>query len=163
MLGGGVAALAVFGKLDREACAHHRLAEIAAVGGAERDLAVVAVALESGAGDHAARGCRGERARSHAAAPIGPPGAVSADLAAFRRIDAEQTDLLAGERSGRRSGQPGSLADLPATILFGLGAPTTSDVANGTWAQGPSGSGVPQPTPSGATEGRALVRGYVTR
>jgi len=66
-------------------------------------------------------------------------------------------------RAGVVSGQPGSLADLPATILFGLGAPAASDVVNGTWAQGPTVSGVPQPTPRSATEGHALVRGFVTR
>ncbi|HET6146226.1 MAG TPA: alkaline phosphatase family protein [Polyangia bacterium] len=66
-------------------------------------------------------------------------------------------------RAGVVSGQPGSLADLPATILFGLGAATVSDVGTGTWAQGTSVGGVPQPTPNGATEGRALVRGYLTR
>src|SRR5207302_1736570 len=57
--GGGVAAVAVFGKLDGVAGTHHRLAEVAAVGGAERDLAVVAVAFEARAGDGAAFGrCR---------------------------------------------------------------------------------------------------------
>ena len=66
-------------------------------------------------------------------------------------------------RGGVVSGQPGSLADVPATILFGLGATTVSDAGTGTWAQGPSVGGVPQPTPNAATEGRALVRGYVTR
>jgi len=48
------------------------------------------------------------------------------------------------------------LPDLPATILFGLGVPSVSDVGTGTWAPGPLLSGVPQPTPGGATEGHAL-------
>src|SRR5207237_3171509 len=96
--GGGVAAVALFGELDGKAGAHHRLAEVAAVGGAERDLAVVAVAFEARAGDGAAGGRRRERARRGAAAAIGPAGAVAAGLAAFRRVDADQADVLAGER-----------------------------------------------------------------
>src|SRR5205085_10074230 len=96
--GGGVAAVAVFGGLDGVAGAHHGLAEVAAVGGAERDLAVVAVAFEARAGDGAAFGRRRERARRDAAAAIGPAGAVAADLAAFRRVDAEQADVFAGKR-----------------------------------------------------------------
>lgn len=63
-------------------------------------------------------------------------------------------------RPGAVSGQPATPADLPATILFGLGAPVASDLATGTWAQGAPVSGVPRPTPSTATEGHALVRGF---
>jgi hypothetical protein len=63
-------------------------------------------------------------------------------------------------RAGAVSGQPATPADLPATILFGLGAPVASDLANGTWAQGTPVSGVPHPTPVSATEGHALVRGF---
>jgi hypothetical protein len=65
-------------------------------------------------------------------------------------------------RAGAISGQPASLADLPATILFGLGMPTVSDVGTGTWIQGaPAIDGVPQPVPNGAAEGRVLTRGFV--
>ena len=42
-------------------------------------------------------------------------------------------------RAGAVSGQPATPADLPATILFGLGAPVATDLANGTWAQGTAG------------------------
>ncbi len=63
-------------------------------------------------------------------------------------------------RAGAISGQPATPADLPATILFGLGVPVATDLANGTWAQGTAVSGVPQPTPRSATEGHALVRGF---
>jgi hypothetical protein len=63
-------------------------------------------------------------------------------------------------RAGAISGQPATPADLPATILFGLGVPVTTDLATGTWAQGATVSGVPQPTPRSATEGHALVRGF---
>ena len=63
-------------------------------------------------------------------------------------------------RAGASSGQPAVPADLPATILFGLGAPVATDLATGTWAQGTAAGGVPQPTPRSATEGHALVRGF---
>ena len=63
-------------------------------------------------------------------------------------------------RAGVVSGQPGAPADLPATVLFALGAPVTSDLATGTWATGSPVSGVPQPTPRAATEGHALVRAF---
>ena len=63
-------------------------------------------------------------------------------------------------RAGAVSGQPATPADLPATLLFGLGAPVASDLSSGTWAQGTPVSGVPHPTPSTATEGHALVRGF---
>jgi hypothetical protein len=63
-------------------------------------------------------------------------------------------------RPGAISGQPGAPVDLPATILFGLGAPTTTDFVTGTWATGQAVGGVPQPTPAGATAGRALVRAF---
>ena len=96
--GASVAAAAVFGELDGVAGAHNGLAEVAAVGAAERDLALVAVAFEARAGDGAADGRRRERARRGAAAAIGAAGGVAAVLAAFRRIDAEQADALAGER-----------------------------------------------------------------
>ena len=65
-------------------------------------------------------------------------------------------------RAGAVSGQPGAPADLPATVLFGLGLPMTSDLGTGTWARGLPVGGVPQPTPRTATEGHALVRGFLT-
>jgi hypothetical protein len=64
-------------------------------------------------------------------------------------------------RVGAISGQPGTPADVPATILFGLGAPAATDLVTGTWAQGAAIGGVPQPTPRGATDGHALVRAFM--
>lgn len=66
-----------------------------------------------------------------------------------------------GVRAGVVSGQPATPADIPATILFALGAPTTTDLSQGTWATGAPVAGVPQPTPNHATEGHALVRAFV--
>ncbi|HVZ70983.1 MAG TPA: alkaline phosphatase family protein [Polyangia bacterium] len=65
-----------------------------------------------------------------------------------------------GVRAGVVSDQPASPADLPATILFGIGAPVTTDFATGTWATGAMDGVVPQPTPNHATEGHALLRAY---
>jgi arylsulfatase A-like enzyme len=67
-----------------------------------------------------------------------------------------------GVRAGVVTGQPAAPADLPATILYAIGAPTSTDVAQGTWATGTPVSGVPQPTPGAATEGRALMRAFAT-
>ena len=65
-------------------------------------------------------------------------------------------------RTGVVTGQPASPADLPATLLYALGAPTTTDLALGTWATGAAVGGVPQPTPNAATEGHALLRAFAT-
>ena len=65
-------------------------------------------------------------------------------------------------RTGIVSSQPGSPADIPATVLFGLGVPTATDFALGTWAAGASVAGIPQPRPSTATEGHALTRAFRT-
>jgi hypothetical protein len=67
-----------------------------------------------------------------------------------------------GVRAGVVTGQPAAPADLPATILYAIGASTSTDVALGTWATGAAASGVPQPTPGAATEGHALVRAFAT-
>ena len=65
-----------------------------------------------------------------------------------------------GIRAGIVSGQPAAPADLPATILYALGAPTSTDFALGTWATGTPVGGVPQPAPNTATEGHALLRAF---
>jgi hypothetical protein len=65
-------------------------------------------------------------------------------------------------RAGVVTGQPAAPADLPATILYALGAPTSTDLALGTWATGTPVGGIPQPTPNTATEGRALLRAFTT-
>ena len=65
-------------------------------------------------------------------------------------------------RAGVVTGQPAAPADLPATLLYALGVPTSTDLALGTWATGAPVGGVPQPTPNGATEGHALLRAFAT-
>jgi arylsulfatase A-like enzyme len=67
-----------------------------------------------------------------------------------------------GVRAGVVTGQPATPADLPATILYALGAPTSVDVASGVWATGMPVSGVPQPAPGMAWEGHALMRAFAT-
>ncbi|HLK93832.1 MAG TPA: alkaline phosphatase family protein [Polyangia bacterium] len=66
-----------------------------------------------------------------------------------------------GVRPGVVTGQPATPADLPATILYALGATTATDVAQGTWAAGAAVGGVPQPTPAAATQGHALLRAFL--
>ncbi|MES1164581.1 MAG: hypothetical protein ABUR63_02385, partial [Verrucomicrobiota bacterium] len=66
-----------------------------------------------------------------------------------------------GVRAGVVTGEPATAADLPATLLYALGAPNQTDVAQGTWASGGMLSGVPQPSPAGATQGHALLRAFV--
>jgi arylsulfatase A-like enzyme len=66
-----------------------------------------------------------------------------------------------GVRAGIVTGQPATPADLPATILYALGAATATDVAQGTWATGTAVGGVPQPTPSAATQGQVLLRAFL--
>jgi hypothetical protein len=58
------------------------------------------------------------------------------------------------------SGQPGAPADLPATVLFALGVPSTTDFVTGTWATGGAVGGIAQPLPATATAGHALVRAF---
>lgn len=57
--------------------------------------------------------------------------------------------------------EPGEMADLPATVLVGLGFPSRTDFVDGTWATGATVGGIVQPTPSGATGGHALMRMYL--
>jgi hypothetical protein len=66
-----------------------------------------------------------------------------------------------GVRAGIVTGEPATPADLPATLLYGLGAPNQPDVAQGTWAIGRTVGGVPQPSPAAATQGHALLRAFV--
>jgi arylsulfatase A-like enzyme len=65
-------------------------------------------------------------------------------------------------RPGVVTGQPATPTDIPATILYALGAPTTTDVSVGTTASGLAVDGVPQPSPSTATAGHVLLRGFAT-
>ncbi len=66
-----------------------------------------------------------------------------------------------GVRAGVVTGEPATPADIPATLLYGLGAPSRTDVAQGTWAVGPTVGGIPQPSPAAATQGHALLRAFV--
>ncbi|HXJ23690.1 MAG TPA: alkaline phosphatase family protein [Polyangia bacterium] len=66
-----------------------------------------------------------------------------------------------GVRPGVVTGQPATPSDLPATLLYALGAPTSTDVALGTYATGAAVSGIPQPAPSAATQGHALLRAFL--
>ncbi|HXU60299.1 MAG TPA: alkaline phosphatase family protein [Polyangia bacterium] len=66
-----------------------------------------------------------------------------------------------GVRAGVVSGQPARPSDIPPTLLYALGAATRTDVADGTWAAGAAVGGVPHPSPSAATQGRALLRAFL--
>ncbi|HEX4403826.1 MAG TPA: alkaline phosphatase family protein [Polyangia bacterium] len=59
-------------------------------------------------------------------------------------------------RAGIVSGQPGTPADVPATVLFGLGLASKVDLADGTQPVSASGALVP----SSAFEGHALLRAF---
>ena len=63
-------------------------------------------------------------------------------------------------RKGIVTSQPGQPADVPATVLFGMGAAVRTDFADGTWAAGTPVGGIAQPSPSGALAGHALLRAY---
>lgn len=64
-------------------------------------------------------------------------------------------------RVGVVSGQPATAADLPATVLFAMGLPATTDFVEGTWIAGPANAdGVPQPVPSTATAGHVLAAAF---
>jgi hypothetical protein len=75
--------------------------------------------------------------------------------------------VLAGPnvRAGVVSGQPGAPADIPATVLFGLGWPSVTDFADGTRAVAPTSAaaGAPQLAPRGAFEGHVLLRAFTSR
>jgi hypothetical protein len=64
-------------------------------------------------------------------------------------------------RAGVVSGQPGTPADVPATVLFALGFPSVTDFADGTRAvtSGPT----PRLAPRGALEGHVLLRAFASR
>jgi arylsulfatase A-like enzyme len=95
---------------------------------------------------------------SRGATPIDDPGADFYGPGSSRHVPL--VILGPGVRAGVVTGQPAAPADVPATILYALGAPTATDFALGTWAAGAAAQGVPQPLPAAATEGHALVRGF---
>jgi arylsulfatase A-like enzyme len=96
---------------------------------------------------------------SRGATPIDDPGADFYGPGSSHHVPF----VLVGPnvRAGVVSSQLGTPADLPATVLFALGAPSRTDFADGTWAAGTSVAGVPQPTPKQATGGHALLRAFV--
>lgn len=98
---------------------------------------------------------------SRGATTIDDPGADFYGPGSSRHVPL----LLLGPnvRPGVVTGQPAAPVDLPATVMFGLGAPMTTDVANGTWATGVAVAGIPQPSPAGATAGRALLRAFAVQ
>jgi hypothetical protein len=96
---------------------------------------------------------------SRGATPIDDPGADFYGPGSSRHVPL--VILGPGVRAGVVTGQPAAPADIPATILYALGAPTTTDFALGTWATGTPAQGVPQPLPAAATEGHALVRAFL--
>ncbi len=63
-------------------------------------------------------------------------------------------------RVGVTSGMPAQSADIPATVLVGLGHPAQTDFVEGTWATGSPVMGVPAPAPAGATAGHALMSAF---
>jgi hypothetical protein len=65
-------------------------------------------------------------------------------------------------RAGVVSGQPATPADVPATVLYGLGLPTVSDFADGTrtTAAATTTSGAPPLAPRAAFEGHVLLRAF---
>src|SRR5262249_22527037 len=83
--------------VERVAGAHHGFAEIDAVDGAERDVAVVLVDLDWFAGDAAAADRGRKRAHRRAPAGIGLAVGVAAVLLALRRGHAVQADAYAGD------------------------------------------------------------------
>jgi len=96
---------------------------------------------------------------SRGATPIDDPGADFYGPGSSRHVPL----ILVGPgvRPGVVTGQPARPADIPATLLYALGAPTRTDVAQGTWAAGTPVGGVPQPSPSAATQGHALLRAFL--
>jgi arylsulfatase A-like enzyme len=95
---------------------------------------------------------------SRGAAAIDDPGADAYGPGSSHHVPL----VLVGPnvRAGVVTGQHGQPADIPATVLFGLGAPTATDFVQGTWARGPDVGGVPQPAPTSATAGHALICGF---
>ncbi len=148
------------------AAAHPRFFAVVAVGGARaasrHDAAAIAEldALAKAVAELAARAPDAlVVVTSRGATAIDDPGADLYGAGTSRHVPLVLVGP--GVRAGVVSGQPARPADLPATILFGLGVPSATDVAQGTWAAGPAVSGTPQPTPSAATAGHALLRAFV--
>jgi hypothetical protein len=104
---------------------------------------------------------------SRGATPIDDPGSDFYGAGTSRHVPL----VLVGPnvRRGAVSGQPATPADLPATVLFGLGFDTTTDFADGTRAAIRTATlplpraGPPVLTPRGAFEGHVLLRAFSTQ
>jgi arylsulfatase A-like enzyme len=70
-------------------------------------------------------------------------------------------------RAGVVSAQPAAPADVPATVLYGLGVSAATDFADGTRTLAPpttpASAGSPTLTPRTASEGHVLLRAFETR
>ncbi len=67
-----------------------------------------------------------------------------------------------GVEKGRVTSEPAEPADVPATVLYGLGVATHSDFVEGTWADaGAQPNGMALPIPTGATGGHVLARAFL--
>ncbi|HUK63037.1 MAG TPA: hypothetical protein VLV15_06885, partial [Dongiaceae bacterium] len=125
---------------------------------AKVDLGSIAPAIVTLLTDAAGAGDRLVVLTSRGATPIDDPGADFYGPGSSHHVPF----VLFGPnvRAGVVTSQLGTPADLPATVLFALGAPTRTDFADGTWAAGTTVGGVPQPTPKNATAGHALLRAF---
>jgi arylsulfatase A-like enzyme len=140
-------------------------------------LAVVAVGGSRTADRHSSRALSELAALGHAALDVlqGAPGAlVVITSRGATTIDDPHPDFYGpgssrhvplilvgpGIRLGAVTGQPATPADIPATVLYALGAATTTDISGGTTATGTPVGGVPQPTPATATASHALLRAF---
>ena len=123
---------------------------------AQSELAALAAAAEE-----AAQGVRGALViiTSRGATTIDDPGSDFYGPGSSRHVPLIL--IGPGVRAGVVTGQPATPADLPATVLYALGAATATDVAQGTWATGTPVDGVPQPTPAAATQGQVLLRAFL--
>lgn len=92
------------------------------------------------------------------ASPIEDPGADFYGPGSSRHVPL--VVIGPGARAGVVSGQPAAPADIPATILYALGLPTSTDFAQGTWATGTPVGGISQPLPASAADGHVLLRAF---
>jgi hypothetical protein len=144
---------------------HPRLLVVVALGGSRTGPRSSAQARESLASLAAAVGALADAApgalfvlTGRGATTIDDPDADAYGAGSSRHVPC----VLVGPnvRADVVTSQPGALADIPATVLFGLGAPARTDFVDGTWAAGTPAGGIAQPSPRQATAGHALLRAY---
>jgi len=124
--------------------------------GAKTELAAIAGAVSAIA--DAAGGSALVVVTSRGATVIDDPGADAYGAGSSHHVPF----VIVGPnvRAGVVTSKPAAPADIPATVLFGLGAPARTDFVDGTWAAGTAVGGVAQPTPKQALGGHALLRAY---